>query len=427
MKFEFRQIVIFLQGSLLSIPLFIPFDIGLHYRVIVGSLIALPLVLLYLLFQKQIRIPRSDSLFIMIIAFILVSSVSAWIGTIRYNNISGVISFIYQLILLSYFLFGLLLLRNSKDILIFFRGIVCTTILICIIILIYLFSINSYENISFGHKILMVQYDEDVSGTLMINSIFGWPNNFGSFLVIVLMFCMSLLDATSKKSIKFFYLLAIPLLVLTIVFTFSRTAYLMAILSILTWILIQKGFKKKVVVASTTVFIIILIFKMLPAIADWIEYMGSFYVRLTLQNFMLERIDALSFIAGHGYQSWEIITEKYASEDIMGYTVSALSTHNEYLTILLKSGIFGFLLFIGVLFIVYRRVHHLSIKVSDYRVRKIFASWYCVLGPLFLSLFVQETLRYWPVSVIFWMLSGSLLNFQTQFIETESEHYKGHK
>jgi O-antigen ligase len=304
------------------------------------------------------------------------------------------------------------LLRDETDILTFFRGITLMTALVCLGVIVYFYSSKGYQNIFEGHKALITTYDEEVAGVIRVDRVSGWPTAFGTFLAISLMFSLSLFTMVRNKFEKAFYL-SISLLILNaIIFTFSRTSYFVAGLALLTWALLQNSWKKKIMITGMLVILVASVLHFFPNVPDMLGYMGSFQVRLEILEYMLSKVDAVDLLLGHGFQSFIIITQGYSTESLMGHWIWELTSHNEYLKVFLKSGIFGFFLFALVLWFILKSVWSLAEKELDKSKGYVFFGWFCALGPLYLSLFVFEGLHYWPIAGIFWMLSGSLSNFR---------------
>jgi len=163
---------------------------------------------------------------------------------------------------------------------------------------------------------------------------------------------------------------------------------------------------------SAFCFLVILGFSLFPEVLYIIFYFSTFDVRLKLVYKIISYVPIFSFLFGYGYQSFEVITAPIAQQEIVkGLAISKLSTHDEYLTILLKSSIFGLCIFIWILFLLFIRSRKLSLKLPDAAGRNIFIAWHSVLLPLFLTLLSQENLRFWPIGISFWLISGSTLNF----------------
>jgi hypothetical protein len=408
-----RRGVLFLFGVLVVLPFQIPLDFGVHYRLFLGSVLAVPLISLYLLLTRDTNTPRKrfDIISEMIFVFIGFSILCVFLGILRYPGLSGIASFAYQAYLISYFFLGLLLLRNPEDLWSFSRGVCFTCLLICIAIMKDFYHTRIHSDVFLAHKLFITPYEGDISWVLRTDFVAGWPTAFGVFLNFTLMLSVILFKASHKRISKILYFGMGFIFFINIVFTFSRTAYIVCVLSILVLVFMIESHKVRLLFIISSTFGILLVLSMLPDIVHIISYFGSFHWRLKILDFMVDKSEWFDLIFGHGYHSFTVITEKYASETVLGVPISELSSHNEYLKVYLKSGLFGVAILIFILYQVLKRTIRLGGDGFDDNVRSFFRIWFCALGPFYLSLFVFEGLHYWPTGVVFWFVSGSMTNF----------------
>lgn len=407
-----KSTVILLMAIALALPIIIEFRFGegvRFYNIPVGGVFCTIIGLFYfLLLNKEPYSRLSGFVHACIVALIAVGFFSVFVGILYNGDPSGLFSFIYQLILLSFFYLGFLLLRTSEDLLIFFRGIVITAGIFSILLIFYILQAGLYDDIHALHNDIY-----------LMRNFFGWPNAYGCFLVVVLMFNLSLLSFIRPRKSKLLYRVFGVVFIIGILLTFSRSAYLVALLAILTWIFKQSGKMKKVLTLGLAAIIGAVALSLFPELSEHLLYSRTAEVRFLYLETIINNVEIMGIMGvliGYGYQSTYVITSKYSSEDIIaGLSYEEMSTHNEYLTMMLKSGLFALILFCLILIAVAWNTYKVSKKHPNPAVRNIFTHWLCVLVPLLLSLFVMENLRYWPIAITFWMLAGSLLNYPLKF------------
>lgn len=178
----------------------------------------------------------------------------------------------------------------------------------------------------------------------------GHANAFGAELALITLIRISYADLFSKKSNRFFYILILPVVLLTIIATFSRGALIGFILGC-TLFFLQK---------TTTAFRLQTIFFLLVS-----------SLILNLKTFDFSNIQFRYSFTNIFYSSGrEIIFDNsfnaFASSPILGVGIGArlnpfssgeASSHNLFLQILAESGLLGFITFIVAIIILFSRSH----------------------------------------------------------------------
>jgi hypothetical protein len=405
-----------LIGFFLAIPLMWRYFFGQgifeFYAIPVGAVGCTLFGIRFYLRSKRIcdRV-RSDQLFKLLRIFVIVSAISVAIGLIRYQNLGGLRSFAFQLLLLCFCMLGLLLLRGNEEIVAFLKAIVITTALSCFLIVGFLIRTDSFPNLFAMHN--------DAS---LMATIFGWPNGYGCFLAVALVFTLDLFSSVTRRAAKCFYGGSVAILSVGILLTLSRSAYVTATLGILFWAVKTPGKLKKILVFVFMSCILLYALTLFPEIPGLVTNLDTGEERLAFSQMLLEDSSLSQIVVGHGYQNIEVYTRERAGESIIpGLAFETMSTHNEYLTMFLKAGGIGFVVFAWILFLIVKRAYKISSRSGNVLTRRIFGIWLCALIPLLVSMLVQENLRYWPIAVVFWMLAGSSMNFQPISSTTASD------
>jgi O-Antigen ligase len=153
-----------------------------------------------------------------------------------------------------------------------------------------------------------------------------------------------------------------------------------------------------------------------------INLLGSFIANLLDAGTLTERVDfvalalrdldPISWVIGSGYQNTEIVFASHRYENVVpGLTFGQmLTTHDEYLTVLVKTGLVGLLMMLVMMVMIVRRAQRLS-RVDDRPTRIVQTAALVALLVILAASFAGEALHYWPLAATFWLVAGSAQNF----------------
>jgi hypothetical protein len=213
-----------------------------------------------------------------------------------------------------------------------------------------------------------------------------------------------LIDGKKHPFLKIINITYIPLAIFSVFLTGSRTS-LIAIIPAMVFILLPKGFK-------ISRYIMVFIFLAISLII----------IRSLLPAAIIERLSTLlssigSFDLGGRTYLWKEAIATFMEHPFFGSGAGTLPTvigawaHQTFLSILAETGLIGFLLFIGILFIVVNQAIRLLEKYSGLWF-SIFYTW--VIGVLSLS---------WETKKVTWLF----LSFVIIEAISLQEHYRAEK
>lgn len=252
--------------------------------------------------------------------------------------------FTYWLKLLQGFLFFnmaiLLILKAGDDL---YRTRI-KTICWCIIFALVIPYIFFLKNLIQGVHIVMGGYER-------YSTIGAYTNLFSYYLLSVFPFCLFLYSITSEKSKKTVWMIFIVLIILTIYKTYTRNVWLGIAVLLFIWNLIRKRIK----LTFALIVFVILAIAFNPTVQDRLKdaYMAlhsnSFFsmdpklmshrigIWQSKIGYFLNESTFLQKILGNGF---DVKTEK-----TIEYITFSIPEHNNYLTLLIATGIFGLILY----------------------------------------------------------------------------------
>jgi O-antigen ligase len=237
-----------------------------------------------------------------------------------------------------------------------------------------------------------------------------WPNYYAVTVTIAIAVLYS--RAINRRGTTSTWL-ALGILMLTLILTFSRTAWVAGMVSLLVMTVASGRARKASLVLIVSLCFLLLIASRVPAVRY--QFIATFTSGTSQQKGLFERyaymLEALrlwreSPLVGIGYFRFDQFADVARIAQVAGFNAISLgSVHNEYVTTLLKGGIIGFSGFIAFL-VVATHIFLRSIKIPDTR------DWAVVgLGIttiLVLGGFAMESFRTLSVSAPYWLLVGAV-------------------
>ncbi|TCK93461.1 O-antigen ligase-like membrane protein [Natranaerovirga hydrolytica] len=231
------------------------------------------------------------------------------------------------------------------------------------------------------------------------------PNIFALFLLFVLPITLSLFYTSKKIESKIIFGTSWLLMVMALVFTFSRGGYLAFSIGLLLFIILTNP--KNII--GLTIIGVLSIPLLPPVIWERILTIGSAtdssnYYRLVLWNGAFDMIqDYWHLGTGLGYASFREVVPRYFSE------MSPYHLHNTFLQFFVETGVLGITLLILLILMIIK----ITLKVIGNEKDNYVKNTTAALLAAFVSIFIHgmfEHLLFNPkIIVYFWILIGLIL------------------
>jgi hypothetical protein len=242
------------------------------------------------------------------------------------------------------------------------------TIFWCIIIALFVPYISFLNNIIHGNYIMMKGYSR-------FADIGGYANSFSYSLLAAFPICLFFYTISSKRSKKIFWLVFMGIMLITIYKTYTRNVWIGVAIIFLTWNLIRKNFK--LIVICLVAGIIIVSFN--PEVRDRFSEFSEILSTENISNMdpkllsgRVERwqtnlkyfINESTFIEklfGNGFDVKSKVASIYLG---IGDTAEHFE-HNNYLTLLMNTGIFGLCTYCLFIFKMFEEAFKLLRRTHD--------------------------------------------------------------
>jgi O-antigen ligase len=342
---------------------------------------------------------RHDRVAWLLLAFATVSALSLPIGIIAYHNLDGVRSFAYQLVLISNFAAGYLVLRQVDEIKLLIRGFVASVGAISTALAVYLLQAGILGSVHEFHN----------SGVIRA-AVYGWPNYFSVLVAVAFVMCLYVISI-SAGVVRFIHIgLAIGMAACEVL-TFSKTGW--AVLALALWILWVRfwSIRRQLIVAGGLIAAALVLFITTnESFKLQVFTLGTLDERLRFMAVVFQKVNPMVLLAGSGSQAIDTLLAPYAQLPLIpGVRVGDLTSHDEFLNVLVKSGLVGLVLLVVALVIVIVRSHRLA-RHADPRIATLFRYWYAASLAIMASLFASDELHYWLVGALFWMMAGAAVH-----------------
>jgi O-antigen ligase len=340
---------------------------------------------------------RRDVVARLLLAFLIVSALSLPIGMVLYNKLDGPKSFAFQVVLMLNFGAGYLILRTLGDIDLLIRAFVASIGAFSLALSIYLLQAGILGSVHSFHN----------SSSLM-TAIYGWPNGISVLAVVGLVMCMYVIATAKGRLVRGAYLVFAIGLGTCLILTFSKTGWVAVAVALwLLWLRFWTIRRQVLLLAGVAAALAVLLYAANASFRMQIYTIGTLEVRLRFVAVVLDRINPLILLTGSGSQSLVTLTRPFADVQLVpGVTVGGLGPQNEFLNVLVKSGVVGLALLVAALVIIMLRTRRLKMSTDD-RVAQLFRFWFATSSAIVVSLFAVEGLRYWPLGAIFWLIAGA--------------------
>ncbi len=206
-------------------------------------------------------------------------------------------------------------------------------------------------------------------GNISRNRVFGLFGNVNYFAIyLVPSFCLSLFYLFNKRGVsKIFFFIIFLFNLLAIFFTFTRSVYLGSFISLIYILFIYKVRPKKKWVWTFLFllfifFIVVYRYELFNKMILLLAHRGSIERRFFLWRIGFSMIDIKTLFLGKGLGFYGYMFPYYQGLFVRSFNIyrypSSVSfyPHNEYLGFLIELGIFGVLLFLGIVYFFLRQV-----------------------------------------------------------------------
>jgi len=391
MKLNLRQWLLLALGAVVALP----YAVRAHGAWPVGALvIPLAAVAIVLSGPQPWRELWRDRVTRLLLAFLVVTALSLPVGLLVFHNSQGLRSYAYQVALVLNFAAGFLILRRRDDIEMFIRGYVAVAAVAAAALALYLLQAGILQNAHSFH------------GSASLDAtIYGWPNSFSVLLSVALVLCLYVVSTTEIRWLRRAYIAAAVALAACLVLTFSKTGWV--VFGVAAWMLWVRYWKRTYIAALIALAIVGGV--VLYLVTNESFHMQVFTLRTLGERFLilgsvLRYVNPLVLLFGSGSLNLDTLLASHAHDQLVpGVELGGLSTHNELLAVLVKGGLLSLVLLVAALVIVGNRVRNLA-RSGDALGRY----WYAAVWAIVASLFAGETLHYWPVASLFWVMAGAM-------------------
>jgi len=259
------------------------------------------------------------------------------------------------------------------------------------------------------------------------------PNAVVIYTIMILLVVIGLSVQKINKILKIFLILNIPVLLFLIVLSYSKTGYLVLLLSLIAFAILTKkslglSFKNilkvnilKVLFLSILIFFTIIVF---PEIKTRIKSRfekSEFLTERLLYWELSSKVLSDNPLVGTGLRSYYLLSrylgrERYSDAMLLrrlflGETMGA-HVHNSYLEIAATCGLFGLFCFLWILFVFFKFIIYFSRVVKDDSQNRFF-----VLGAVagifafFVGAIFDHLLEFWGIGVLLFTYLGIISSF----------------
>lgn len=361
-----------------------------------GDFLLFIIILVILLYDYKIVVPKTRNFMILVIILLvdmLSIMKSVFSGTLIFADVFELFRpLMYLMLYISVYKIANANIFNKKAMKKLFIGYL-VFIGFSLIQLINLFNVKSY--MSYFYEISKSR-TMDTSATIWrLASTFTNPNYFGVFLVIITCFLFALL-LTSKGKLKY----GIPTIItiILIMFTGSRTSIISLVLSLLSIFLVllidlakkrknRKVFSILFVAAIALAFTILklapFVYAQFVRFSDYENIYYNFYTR---------------------YLAWESALEMWKTNPLLGngpYKAYMDSFDNNYVVVLFRSGLIGFIAFVSLFLNNYRVSFKLIRLTPNEKIRTYCLSIVGVITTILVSMMASVSYNFIQVGAIF--------------------------
>ena len=401
MKIDLRRWGIAALGGGIPITFAVP-SLGFRTGRIALDLFVWPFLVgaLVLTGPKEWVVLRRDAVARLLLAFLFVSALSLPIGIVIFHNLLGPRSFVYQLALMLNFAAGYLILRRLDDVDLLIRGFVASIGAIALFLSIYLLQAGILGSVHSFHN-----------SDALKNAVYGWPNGFSVVIAVGLVMCLYVIATVDGRLVRRAYAVLAIGLSACLILAFSKTGWLvMAIALWLLWLRFWSIRRQLLLLAGAVVASLVLLLASNESFRMQVFTLGTVDERLRFVAIVFRHVNPIILLTGSGSQSLEALLAPFANEQVVpGLSVGEISAHDEFINVLVKTGLLGLILFVAVLVKVMVRTRRLT-RSADSRVAPLSRYWYAASWAVIVSMLAIDELHYWPVGALFWMVTGAMVH-----------------
>jgi O-antigen ligase len=343
---------------------------------------------------------RRDIVGRLLLVFVIVSAASIPIGIALYHDYDGTRSFAYQVVIMLNFAAGYLILRTVDDIHLLLRAFVVSIGVISLGLSIYLLQAGILRSVHEFHN------SNDLAA-----AVYGWPNGFSILLAVALVLALYAFSTAGERRERWAYLGAAISLAALLVLTFSKTGWVAAAVALwLLWLRFWSFRRQLLILAGLVAAGLVLLVASNDSFRMQVFTLGTLEVRLRFVAVVIGHVNKLILLTGSGSQSLDTLTKPFASLQIVpGVTVGGLGPQDEFLNVLVKTGIVGLALLVVALVIVMVRTFRTKASADD-RTAHLYRYWFAAACGIVISLFSVDELHYWPIGALFWLMAGATVH-----------------
>ncbi len=275
---------------------------------------------------------------------------------------------------------------------------------------------GTFSNEYWGYGIAAVENIAGSSNGYRISGPFGDPNFFAQIMLVIVPLSFSRLIEEKNNLLRVIALYSTGISILTVVFTFSRGAFLALILMFILMFYFHPPKPRELIIA---LIVIIIMIPYIPAeYSDRLLTLDDLFSSknaatsgdVSFRGRSSEAIAALMMFAdnpilGVGVQNYNVYYQKYSRQIGLDQRTEARSAHSLYLEVAAELGLAGLSVLGVIIFSVYRsiiRAWNSLRKIGDkYNSEMILSIGIGISGYLFAAAFIHDAYpRY------FWMLVG---------------------
>jgi O-antigen ligase len=342
---------------------------------------------------------RQDNLARILLAFLIVGALSLPIGILVYHNTEGLRSYAYQVTIIANVPVGYVVLRSLDDIVLFLRGYVLSIGALATVLALYLLQAGIVSNVHLFHNSEAIR-----------SAVYGWPNYYSILLAAGLITSLYFVSASAGR-MRWLYVGLTAGLSICLALTFSKTGWVVVAFGLwLLWLRYWSVGRQALLVAGVVAAGVVLYFASNDSFRMQVFTLRTLGERLQFFAIVLQHANPLILFTGSGSQTVDTLVKPVAQMQLVpGIRVGDLTTHDEFLNVLVKHGVIGLVLLVAALTVIALRARRLTTS-ADPATARLFRYWYAAYLAIVLSLFSADGLHYWPVCAAFWMLAGAAVH-----------------
>ncbi len=311
-------------------------------------------------FSERVRNGKNLITDSFIFLYLIALFYSRWIS----NDVQKNKIFLVYFVFVGFYYIIRFLISNENRLYIALHAFSCSAAFVCLVGAFQLVT-GSYKNTTWTDT----QVFEEIEGRLVAT--FENPNVFGEYLILIIPLIVAMIFISKSKLWKTLYSLLVLLSGVCMIMTYSRGCWLGLIFAAALFILMifPKLIYPLLVVAPFSIFVIPeTIIERITSIGNMSD--GSTVFRVYIWRATIDMLKKYWLCGiGLGTDCYENYYSQYAYDAVL-----APHSHNTFLHVMCESGIFGILVFIGLLFFVFRQLFVVYKKTKNKNLKIISAA-----------------------------------------------------